>query len=296
MIREGILVTFVAVDIYRTVADRRRKRRARRAQQQYIQQRSQIHQASQEVVAQAGITNAGPGRTKTVSFGSEKPFLLLGLCTFLAVAIITGVALYAPDMLGSAVGVCACSLLIIIARIYAMMRYQSSLAVAVAAVAQSPAVAVASLQSVQNLNGMWIKDKAASDSMEPAMDLMRLNGLIRRAINLVKGVDITITEDVFEMAITSIIPWFKVRERYPLTGEEKQHKRRDLRRGGARGRVSVNPNGAFRIDIAWPEPHGGTGYDLFYVEDSDPNTLHVDSLITVGGRTATYNTVYRRRT
>ncbi len=46
--------------------------------------------------------------------------------------------------------------------------------------------------------------------MEPAMDLMRLNGLIRRAINLVKGVDVTITEDTFEMAITSIIPWFKV--------------------------------------------------------------------------------------
>lgn len=46
--------------------------------------------------------------------------------------------------------------------------------------------------------------------MEPAMDLMCLNGLIRKAINLVKGVDISITEDLFEMAVTSIIPWFKV--------------------------------------------------------------------------------------
>ncbi len=42
------------------------------------------------------------------------------------------------------------------------------------------------------------------------MDLMCLNGLIRRAIKLVKGVDVTITEDTFEMAVTSIIPWFKV--------------------------------------------------------------------------------------
>lgn len=47
------------------------------------------------------------------------------------------------------------------------------------------------------------------------MDLMRLNGLIRRAINLVKGVDVAITEETFEMAITSIIPWFKVS--IPLT-------------------------------------------------------------------------------
>ncbi len=58
----------------------------------------------------------------------------------------------------------------------------------------------------------------------------------------------------------------------------------------------MNPTGAFRIDIAWPEPYGGTGHDLFYVEDSDPNTLHVDSLINVGGTTTTYNTIYRRRT
>ncbi len=36
--------------------------------------------------------------------------------------VCTGVALYAPDMLASAVGVCACSLLIIITRIYAMVR------------------------------------------------------------------------------------------------------------------------------------------------------------------------------
>lgn len=64
--------------------------------------------------------------------------------------------------------------------------------------------------------------------------------------------------------------------------------------GGARGRVSVNPDGALRIDIAWGEPHGGAGYDLFYVLD-DANTLRVASSITVRGQTATYNVIYRRR-
>lgn len=62
------------------------------------------------------------------------------------------------------------------------------------------------------------------------------------------------------------------------------------------GRVSMTPNGAFKVQLTWPEPHGGTGYDLFYVEDSDPNTLHVDSLINVGGRIVTYDTIYHRRT
>ena len=57
---------------------------------------------------------------------------------------------------------------------------------------------------------MAAKDKDASDSMDPAMDLMGLNGLIRKAINLVRGVEISITDDTFKMAITSVIPWFKV--------------------------------------------------------------------------------------
>lgn len=33
------------------------------------------------------------------------------------------------------------------------------------------------------------------------------------------------------MAVFSAIPWFKVVERYPLSGEERSFKRRDLRRG-----------------------------------------------------------------
>lgn len=68
---------------------------AGRAQQQYIQQRSLTQQACQEVAALGVTNNAAPGRTKLVSFGSmgqEKPFLLLGLCTILAIAIITGEA------------------------------------------------------------------------------------------------------------------------------------------------------------------------------------------------------------
>ena len=42
------------------------------------------------------------------------------------------------------------------------------------------------------------------------MDLMQLNGIIRRAINLVTGAHIHVDETMFEFAITSIIPGFKV--------------------------------------------------------------------------------------
>ena len=42
------------------------------------------------------------------------------------------------------------------------------------------------------------------------MDLMQLNGIIRRAINLVTGAQIHVDETMFEFAVTSIIPGFKV--------------------------------------------------------------------------------------
>lgn len=42
------------------------------------------------------------------------------------------------------------------------------------------------------------------------MDLMRLNGLLRRAIALVKGIDIRVSQEAFEFAMTSVVPGFKV--------------------------------------------------------------------------------------
>ena len=58
-----------------------------------------------------------------------------------------------------------------------------------------------------------LQDKGASSSMEAAMDLMQLNGIIRRAINLVTGAQIHVDETMFEFAVTSIIPGFKVNSR-----------------------------------------------------------------------------------
>ena len=58
-----------------------------------------------------------------------------------------------------------------------------------------------------------VQDKGASSSMEAAMDLMQLNGIIRRAINLVTGAQIHVDETMFEFAVTSIIPGFKVYSR-----------------------------------------------------------------------------------
>ena len=56
---------------------------------------------------------------------------------------------------------------------------------------------------------MLIQDKTASDSMEPTMQLMQVNRLIRSAIRLVKGTELRQTADSFEIAVLSGILWFK---------------------------------------------------------------------------------------
>lgn len=145
---------------------------------------------------------------------------------------------------------------------------------------------------LQKLNGNWNKDKAASDPMENALDLMQLGRLVRSAVKLVKGIAIQVDDDSFEMAVYSSIPWFKVVERYPLTGDTVSCKRRDLRRGGHTGHVRVTEQGDIALSIAWEDPLGGTGTELFQLVDDD--TLHVFSTINVAGQTVAYKNVHRR--
>ena len=46
--------------------------------------------------------------------------------------------------------------------------------------------------------------------MGPAMDLVRLNPLVKKAITLVTGVLISLTETEIQLAVTCKVPWFKV--------------------------------------------------------------------------------------
>ncbi|KAL6748705.1 hypothetical protein V8C86DRAFT_1124323 [Haematococcus lacustris] len=164
------------------------------------------------------------------------------------------------------------------------------------------------------LVGTWIKDPKASDPMGPACDVMALNGVVRMAVSLVKGIELNLTpqpacrgsppvaqgseggdtETVFDMAVFSVIAWFKVREQYVLGGPVAEWGRRDLRRGKHRARAWVLPGGGIRLDLEWDAPHSGRGYDeLRLVSD---NELHVVSHVDTGqGRPVTYTLVYHRK-
>lgn len=63
--------------------------------------------------------------------------------------------------------------------------------------------------------------------------------------------------------------------------------------GRARGQVSITAEQELRVSLAWDDPHGGSGYDLYHLVDY--NTLCIKSLICVGDGTATYSALYKRR-
>lgn len=152
---------------------------------------------------------------------------------------------------------------------------------------------IANLRTVQNMTGTWVKDSKASDSMAEAIQLAQLNRLTRTAVKLIKGVQILQTDQDFEFAVFSVIGWFKVKETYPMNGSPHQEKRRDLRKGKHTGWIHCVEGGHVKLSLIWDEPYGGRGFDEFRLMSE--NELRVVSQIEVGGKTAGYTIVYRRK-
>jgi hypothetical protein len=86
------------------------------------------------------------------------------------------------QQLVAAVGVGACALALAAASLLRRGNARAAAAVQQAAVRRGLAAAAGARVPLQPISGVWIKDKAASDSMEPACDAMHLGGLVRTAI------------------------------------------------------------------------------------------------------------------
>ncbi|KAI8469874.1 MAG: hypothetical protein J3K34DRAFT_269105 [Monoraphidium minutum] len=149
-----------------------------------------------------------------------------------------------------------------------------------------------------NFTGTWTKDKARSDPMDEAIQLMALSGLMRQAIKLIRGVQIQQDSDKFVFSVLSVFTWFKVTETYPLSGEPVRCRRRDFRGGGHEGRVEVPSPDKLRLVLKWKDPHGGTGEDVFSMPS--PDELVVDQVTRAKGaggeeREVRYRSVYTRK-
>ncbi|KAG2486408.1 hypothetical protein HYH03_014984 [Edaphochlamys debaryana] len=146
---------------------------------------------------------------------------------------------------------------------------RASAADASSAAAAAAAVAVARpvvLRADPRLAGVWVKDGHRSETMEPALKLMHLNGIVRTAVKLIRGLEIdprALAAGRMDLAIFSVIAWFKVRESYPLDGTVGHFNRRDLRRGKHAASVAVQPDGSLLLTVSWGEPLSGSGNDHF---------------------------------
>ena len=149
-------------------------------------------------------------------------------------------------------------------------------------------------------DGTWYRDAAASDSMDRALDVMAIRGIVRKAIALVKGLVLKVdcsngpgSSGLFTLQVFSVIPILKITERYPLTGAPVEHRRRDLRSGRAAGSTELLADGRLRTTLVWEGSKPGSGTDAYEVS-ADGRTLTVSSFLKVGGETASYRVVYRK--
>ena len=155
-------------------------------------------------------------------------------------------------------------------------------------------------------NGRWIKDKDASDSMEPICDLMGIYGITRFALRFIVGSDVSFSlcpsksgeEETmcFGFAAFSVIKWFKIQEKYPVDSTVVSHRRRDLRRGGMKGSMvfgqdttEVIVRNTFQCDNP---RYCGTLEEVFSWPEE--NTMLVDSVLKTPEGSASFRQVFHR--
>lgn len=86
-----------------------------------------------------------------------------------------------------------------------------------------------------------LQDGAASDSLEPMLQLGKSNRFQRRGARLILRVELDIGAENFNFnpykaaQSRNSLPCMRVRERYPWSGELQGHRRQDMRRGARRG-------------------------------------------------------------
>lgn len=143
-----------------------------------------------------------------------------------------------------------------------------------------------------NLSGLWAKDAARSDlgAYERSLDLLGLSGLQRATAKLIDGIEIRQDPTTFTVSFVTVVPFFKVTERFPLSGSS-QLGRRDLRSG--RQTVAARRiEGGVAAVMSWGEPLAGS-LNEEYTLLSD-GSMQVRATTTIGSQTVTADSIYTR--
>ena len=145
-----------------------------------------------------------------------------------------------------------------------------------------------------DVNGRWVKDRGASDSMMESCRMIRLPWLLRKGVALIKGMDLVQEGTELQVRVFSEVPLLRVVERHGR--RLRRNRRRDMRRGGALTKVVMKPT-QVEVHFRWGATSSGgpAGSETNLLVLKGPDELHVYHRFTVGDRTITYRQVYVRR-
>ncbi|KAK3246266.1 hypothetical protein CYMTET_44195 [Cymbomonas tetramitiformis] len=130
--------------------------------------------------------------------------------------------------------------------------------------------------------------------MNEVADLMQLPWIVKRALGVVDTLEIFHDAEHFETVLNAGV--LNICERYPLSGEEQQFKRRDLRSGLHRGSAVTLDSGAVELRAAWDKPLAGKCTESFTLSRSDGGrtlTILTSMQLEDEHTPCAYNTVYR---
>jgi len=80
---------------------------------------------------------------------------------------------------------------------------------------------------------------------------MALNGLVQKAVKLIRGVEVRQDDARFVFSVLSVVPGFKVSEIYLLSGDLARCNRRDLRGGAGGILVGVGLGLGLGLGVGW---------------------------------------------
>lgn len=142
--------------------------------------------------------------------------------------------------------------------------------------------------------GVWKKDKAASDSMHEACELIALPWVFRQAMTFLNTLHVQDTDEGFT-TIMKAGGIMDVMETYPWTGEKISLPRRDKRKGKHVGRVLRLEEGGVCIEAKWEQPYGGWCTETFILSTDGSKLEQISEMRMDGnGKECKYRTVYRR--
>eukprot|EP00210_Caulerpa_lentillifera_P000992 g955.t1 len=143
------------------------------------------------------------------------------------------------------------------------------------------------------LNGKWIKNAKLSDDTHALYEFVNLPWLLRKGERFFRYLELEKSDTEFRRTVNAG-GFLNVSEVYPMNGDVKKLKRRDLRTGTMDGKVERLPEGLKTV-VTWDEPYGLSMQETFCLsEDANQLTVYTKAIRPTTGKSLDMKQVFKR--